>query len=772
MKPHFIFFLAAFILSCPLYGQQRIGEWRDFLPYQEASSVTQSADKVYYATPLSIASINKEDMSVSFLSKVTGLSDIGIQQVRFDEANQQLYVIYTNSNIDVIRSDAILNVPNVLANTSITGSKQINDIHISATGIAYLSTDFGIVILDGSRLTFGATILTGIRVVEMETIGSTVFAGTDDGLYMFDLSSDSNIADFNSWILLGAEQGLPSLFSTRALSNHDDLLYVGIRGNLYRSNESLTFWETIRLEDELELEFLESSNDRLIAGWRGPEFRNQVLFFDEDDQFLEGGRNCAGVPIEAIRDEDGQIWYADLFSRFRMSPDYTSSCRQFNYNSPFSEDVSDIVVRDGDVLVASGGVAENFTFLFSRSGFYFQSDNTWTNFNEIDNSNITSLDLLNVFRVAFHPSLPRLYAGSYWAGLLQYDEEQDIYTLYNQTNSTLRGSIGDPARERVSGLVFDEDENLWVTAFNAPEPINIMTPDGQWISHPVPSLGTLSDITIDDFGFKWMPVQGSNGGILVYDSGDDIVSSADDRFRLIQQNNSVMTTNTVRSVKVDREGTVWVGTDEGPVFFDCGRDVFEEERCPGVRRLVVQDSLGAFLLADQQINTIEVDGANQKWFGTRSGLFVQSPQGEEQIAHFTADNSPLLDDEVNALAYEPQEGIMWIGTNNGLVTMRTEATGGAIFHREEEVYAFPNPVEPDYRGPIAIRGLVTDANVKITDVNGLLVSELQALGGQAVWDGLDLEGNEVRSGVYLVFSADVRAFDNPDAFVTKILVIR
>lgn len=772
MKPHFIFFLAAFILSCPLYGQQRIGEWRDFLPYQEASSVTQSADKVYYATPLSIASINKEDMSVSFLSKVTGLSDIGIQQVRFDEANQQLYVIYTNSNIDVIRSDAILNVPNVLANTSITGSKQINDIHISATGIAYLSTDFGIVILDGSRLTFGATILTGIRVVEMETIGSTVFAGTDDGLYMFDLSSDSNIADFNSWILLGAEQGLPSLFSTRALSNHDDLLYVGIRGNLYRSNESLTFWETIRLEDELELEFLESSNDRLIAGWRGPEFRNQVLFFDEDDQFLEGGRNCAGVPIEAIRDEDGQIWYADLFSRFRMSPDYTSSCRQFNYNSPFSEDVSDIVVRDGDVLVASGGVAENFTFLFSRSGFYFQSDNTWTNFNEIDNSNIAALDLLNVFRVAFHPSLPRLYAGSYWAGLLQYDEEQDIYTLYNQTNSTLRGSIGDPARERVSGLVFDEDENLWVTAFNAPEPINIMTPDGQWISHPVPSLGTLSDITIDDFGFKWMPVQGSNGGILVYDSGDDIVSSADDRFRLIQQNNSVMTTNTVRSVKVDREGTVWVGTDEGPVFFDCGRDVFEEERCPGVRRLVVQDSLGAFLLADQQINTIEVDGANQKWFGTRSGLFVQSPQGEEQIAHFTADNSPLLDDEVNALAYEPQEGIMWIGTNNGLVTMRTEATGGAIFHREEEVYAFPNPVEPDYRGPIAIRGLVTDANVKITDVNGLLVSELQALGGQAVWDGLDLEGNEVRSGVYLVFSADVRAFDNPDAFVTKILVIR
>jgi len=279
-------------------------------------------------------------MSVSFLSKVSGLSDIGIQQVRYDEVNDQLFIIYNNSNIDVIRSEAILNVPNISANTSITGSKQINDIHISSEGVAYLSTDFGIVILDGARLTFGATIITGIRVVEMETVGSQVYAGTDDGLYVFDISSGDNIADFNTWELLGTDQGLPSLFSTRALSVHNGFLYVGIAGNLYKSNQRLNLWETIHLESQLDVEFLESSNDRLIAGWRGPDFSNQILFFDDDDLFLTGGQDCSGIPIEAIRDEAGQIWYADLFSRFRMSSDYTSTCRQFNYNSPFSEDIS------------------------------------------------------------------------------------------------------------------------------------------------------------------------------------------------------------------------------------------------------------------------------------------------------------------------------------------------------------------------------------------------------------------------------------------------
>lgn len=757
---------------CGQSSSLAIGQWQDFLPYQQGISVTQSPTKVYYATPQSIVSLDKEDATVAFLSKSNGLTDVGISQVRFDPVHDQLYVIYTNSNIDVVREEGIINIPNILANTSISGSKQINDIFLDPQGVAYLSTDFGIVILRGADLTFGATIQTGIRVNEMTALGSVLYAATDDGLYSFDLSTGSNIAAFSSWDLLSVEAGLPSLFSARAITSHDNRVYVGIDGNLYKSDDARQVWSIIHQVEGQDMQFLESTNDRLIAGWRGPDFRREVLFFDREDNFISSGQDCAGVPEEVIRGEDGTIYYADLFARFRIADDYTSRCNLTSFNSPFSENVSDIVIREKDVLVASGGVAENFTFLFSRDGFYLQEDQSWSNFNELDNAQIAALDLLNVFRVAFHPSLPRLYAGSYWAGLLEYDQEEDVYTLYNKTNSTIRGSIGDEARERISGLAFDEEENLWVTTFNAPSPINVLQPDGSWITLGVPSLGTISDIIIDEQGFKWMPIQGSSGGILVMDSGEDIANPADDVFRLINQNNSEMTTNVVRSVKEDLDGAVWVGTDEGPIIFDCGNDVFDPARCPGVRRVVLQDSIGAILLADQQINAIEVDGANQKWFGTRTGLFVQSPQGDQQIAHFTTDNSPLLDNEITALAYEPDEGVMWIGTNRGLTSLRTVSTAGSRVHREDEVFAFPNPVPADYRGPIAIKGLVSDANVKITDVNGLLVSEIEALGGQAIWDGRDLQGRDVASGVYLVFSTDDSAFDSPDTFVTKIMVLR
>lgn len=748
-----------------------LGQWKDHLPYQQGISVTQSADKIIYATPLSIVSIDKTDGSASFLSKINGLSDIGIQRVRYDSFNEQLFIIYTNSNIDIVRKEAVINVPNIKSNTSIAGNKSVLDVHFVNAGQAFFSTAFGIVEFNPQDYNFGATILTGIGINQVSSSGSILYAATDEGVYFVDQESEQVIADFSRWQLLDSEVGLPDIYRAATIVNHRGIMYIGSEKTMYKLDNQTMLWAIIHREENLEVDFLTPGSDRLVSGWTGPDLQSNVLFFDENDQFITADKSCLGIPVDALRDEQGQIWYADLFSKFRRSGGYTNSCSFTEYNSPFSSNVSDIVVKNGQVLVASGGVAENFTYLFSRDGFYLFKDRQWQNVNEVDDPSFAAFDLLNVFRVAFHPTLPKLYAGSYWAGLLEMDLENGPTVLYNKDNSTLRGSAGDPARERVTGLAFDQEGNLWVATYNAPNPINVLTPEGQWHSFNVPSNGTLTDIVIDREGFKWMPVQGGNGGLLVYDSGPSIQSVADDRYRFFTRNNSELTTNTVISLMTDLNGQVWVGTNEGPVIFDCGPEVFEDV-CVGVRRKVVQDSIVAFLLADQQINALEVDGANRKWIGTRNGLFVQSPQGEDQVAEFTTRNSPLPDNEIQALAYDGQSGEMWIGTNKGLVSYRTATTTGSAIHRKNEVYAYPNPVPPEYRGPIAIKGLVTNANVKITDINGFLVAELSALGGQAVWDGRDQKGQEVASGVYLVFSSDSNAFDNPDSFVTKVMVVR
>ena len=199
-----------------------------------------------------------------------------------------------------------------------------------------------------------------------------------------------------------------------------------------------------------------------------------------------------------------------------------------------------------------------------------------------------------------------------------------------------------------------------------------------------------------------------------------------------------MPINNVNSLAVDLDGDVWVGTNQGVVVFECGSNVFDPN-CQGSKRIVQVDGFNAYLLETEIVTAIAVDGANRKWFGTKNGVFVQSPTGEEQIAFFDKDNSPLFDNTITDIAIDQINGEVFIGTANGLISLRYDATKGEVVN-SKSVYAFPNPVRPDYDGPIAIKGLARDADVKITDINGQRVYETKALGGQAIWDGKDYNG--------------------------------
>jgi len=137
---------------------------------------------------------------------------------------------------------------------------------------------------------------------------------------------------------------------------------------------------------------------------------------------------------------------------------------------------------------------------------------------------------------------------------------------------------------------------------------------------------------------------------------------------------------------------------------------------------------------------------------------------------FNIDNSSLFDNVINDFEYDFDTGIMYISTNKGMQSYRTQTIGGERRHARQ-VYAYPNPVRPEYEGPIAIKGLARDANVKITDLNGKLVYETTALGGQAIWDGRDYTGRKASTGVYFVFSTGSVSFDTPDSFVTKIMIV-
>ena len=157
-------------------------------------------------------------------------------------------------------------------------------------------------------------------------------------------------------------------------------------------------------------------------------------------------------------------------------------------------------------------------------------------------------------------------------------------------------------------------------------------------------------------------------------------------------------------------------------------------------------------MGNTHITDIEVDGGNRKWIATaNAGILLLAPDGSEILEQHTAENSPLISNNIFDLKLDQTTGELFIITDKGLVSYRTNAT------YEDPDYAntivFPNPVKPNYFGPITIQGIRYDSDVKITDVAGNLIYKTTSNGGTATWDCKNLSGQKVATGVYFIWTA-------------------
>ena len=760
----FLFLLLIFSTQLSAQLDDEIGDWKSYLPLNTGLSVAQSDDYIYYSTESSLIQISKEDNSVVFIAKEDGLSDAGISFIEFDPFNKQLIIVYENSNIDIYNSDGVFNVPDIEQNTSIIGSKAINDIYIKNAQLMYLATAFGIVEYRLQGREFGSTVFTDFPITGISGHGSNLYSSTDAGL--FTINPDVNsIVDFNQWRLLGDMDGLPEIYEAFFPEAFNQTLYFHDGIEIYADNEG-RFSSIYTVASDETVQFIESGNLHVLVGLRTAS-GSEVLKIDSDNNITRVGNGCIDRVRDATEDAQGKLWFADNFREFRVLT-ASGECDRFSFNSPLSSEGSEVDILDGKIVVASGGVTDAGGDLFSRNGIYLNEDGSWVNINENNNAVFRDNGLLNFYRVAFNSEEGKIIFGTFWNGIVEYDIETGESIFYDETNSALQRSTNDN-RIRIADVIYDEEGRLWISNFNVSRPLVMRDQEGEWHSFSLGGNMRVGDIAIDGTENKWIVIGGNNGGVYVFNEGDDVSSSQDNSGYLININNSELTTGQVLTAEADREGRIWVGSVEGVVLFDCGFDAFDSD-CVGVRRRVIVDSIVGFLLQTEEVTSIETDGADRKWFGTKNGLFLQSSDGGQQIAFFTKDNSPLLDNQIIDLKFDPENGRLFILSNRGLQSMRTASTGARRTH-SSNVYAFPNPVPPGYSDPIAIRGLARDADVKITDINGRIVFETQALGGQAIWPGQGLNGNRVTTGVYLVFSTGKTSFGDPDSFVSKILFV-
>lgn len=739
-----------------------IGQWKAVLPYTTGLVVAQSPDHVYYATTQSLLQVDKRDNAPRFFSRVEGLSDNRIQRMAYSDRFRTLVLGYASGNMDLMTSAGVKNIPDIATNLSITGDKSIYDIYLHEDSLVILSCGFGLVQFNLSTGLFQRTAFTGGRALQSTAHEGFWYVATEDGVYRLPLGGF--FQNFSAWEKLGAAQGLPVSYAPTGVASRDGVLYFGINDALFRWDGQVAN-QVFGLAGH-RLSFLQASGEYLFAGFlptSGAAGTLLTLGPQEEESLLAG--DCVGRPQGAILDQQGRIWLADEWLDFRSMDLQGGDCRRLTFNTPFGFSVSEIRVSEEGVHVAGGTIASNLSGTGNNAGVYVYRNGMWDNYNFFRYPELLAWEAhIDYNTIDVDPRDGTIYAGSYYGGLLRIRDGE--LTIFQDHNSALQGATGDPLRERVGGLVRDNNGHLWIGNSLAPEPLVLHTTDGQWASFRPLTSAYLLKGAVDLRNNKWFVL--GTGGILAYHEGQDLLSAADDRFRVLDNNNANLPSGKVVSVAVDLDGAVWIGTDDGVGVVRCP-DVFES--CRAGRVIVTQDGVTEALLNDEEIRAIAVDGANRKWLGTRNGLFVQSSDGLTEVARFNTENSPLLDNQINALAFDPRSGEMWIGTERGLMVFQTDAPAGGEVHASE-VEVYPNPVRPDYHGPIAIKGLPRYANVKITDIRGRLVYETTALGGQAIWYGEDYTGRRAASGVYLVYTTARESLSSPDKAVSRIVLVR
>jgi len=330
---------------------------------------------------------------------------------------------------------------------------------------------------------------------------------------------------------------------------------------------------------------------------------------------------------------------------------------------------------------------------------------------------------------------------------------------------------------RVSSAAIDASGNLWATNYQTSEELKKLSVNGQWSSVDLSSIKTsaaagLNEVVIDRSNSIWIGTR--RNGVYVYNESGN---------RKIALNTSIDSGNlpdlNVRTIAVDRNNSAWLGTKSGLVVFNNAANVFEVDSPEDAATpiIILDDGIAKKLLGDQTINTIAIDGAENKWFGTDSGgVLYTNPSGQNTLANFNKNNSPLPSNTILKIKVDKNTGKVYFATDKGIVAYNSNVAPFGV--SLGAVYAYPNPALANHE-TVTIDGrngthLPKGTNVKIIDIAGNLVYETnvvegeQLQGGKVVWNKKNLAGNAVASGIYIVLLSND---DASETTITKIAIV-
>ncbi|MCK5815868.1 MAG: hypothetical protein KAH07_07985 [Flavobacteriaceae bacterium] len=752
--------------------------WEDFFSYNNVKDFIKVENKVYAVVDNAVFSYDIDSKETEKLSSINGLSGEIATSIHYSSEFKKLVIGYSNGLIEIVNSKGEIITEPDISNFILFSERKINDI-VEFEGLLYISTPFAIVVYDIENLEFGDTYFIGpassdLVINEVEILNNTIYAATEDGFYTADIN-EPNLIDFNNWVKHSS-----GLFSSIEVFSNE--VYIAKGNVLYRINASNSL-EIIR-NIGAEILKIKASNTNLSAnGLRKVDIfdlsLSKILTITSDinsEYYYQ---------LNAALVENSKVYLGTQeFGILETSLLNNTEFQEIHPEGPSSNSLFSIDVLNNNLWVVYGGYSSSYVPLNNKYGYSHFNGENWVNIPYDKN-----FPGENLVHTTIDPNHENKVFISSWAagnkndenpetgGILIVENDKPI-EFWNDKNSALEEVLPDHPSYvsiRVNGTSFDRDGNLWVTNAFIDNMLKKVSPSGHWSSFNLSSILTntargLNELEIDKSGSIWIGTR--RNGVLIFNEKG-------------HRKRSLTTTPTkgslpdlnVRTVAVDDNNSVWIGTQKGLVVYYNASGVFDAHIYDAKPIIILDEGVPKRLLGDLPINSIAIDGADNKWFATDGGGALQSnANGQETLNLFNKSNSPLPSNKILKIAIDKSNGKVYFGTDKGIVAF---GSGVAPFGDElGEVYAYPNPSTKTNEF-ITIDGrngthLPQGTNVKIVDTAGYLVYETNVIlgqelkGGKVTWNKTNLAGRKVASGIYIVLLSNK---DSSETSSTKIAII-
>lgn len=746
-----------FLLSLVSFAQGN-QPWRSHFSYNNIKDISQSASKVYGGAENAMFSKSTLTGELKTVTSVDGLKTETVSAIHYSTEFNKTLVGNENGLLIVVNDDnVILNVIDIVQEANVpSNKKKINHI-FEYNGKVYLSCDFGIAVFNLQTLQFGDTYYMGpggaqIAVMQCTVNNGYIYAATASNGIRRALYDSPNLIDFNQWTEVTAGQW------TGIVSFGTNLFASNTNGTLFRyQNGVFTFFS--QQENVRDLRTVQGFMV-VTASSNIDVFNDQLIKIFQINYIPEVPANftCATVVGEKIymgTAERGM--YATYLNRNNV---YES----LSPNGPQKDLIFSLDKTSNFLWAVYGGYNYYYTPNFAFNGISKLTPEGWMN---ILNTDV--FGALSLSDIAVNPANQnQVFVSSYHSGLLKLEDDEPVL-LYDDTNT---GTNGLRSRIQfhsiqVNGPNFDKNGNIWMTNAGLEKPIKLFKPaNNQWTSYGVdevvqnPLTETFGRLVIDKNGTKWIPT--TNSGLIAFNE------ELGNRYIVIDEQSGNLPDSYVKCLAIDNRNQLWIGTVKGLRVLSSVDRFTTENILSTDAIIIIEDDVAQELMYEQVLIDIAVDGANNKWIGTASaGAFLVSPNGQQTLAHFTKENSPLPSNNITDIEIDAITGEIFFATERGMVSYRGTST--AAEDNFNNVYVFPNPVRPGFEGDVNISGLMNKANVKITDIEGNLVYETTSEGGTVLWDTRAFGKYKVASGVYMIFLA---SDDGTQTKVKKVMIVR